>query len=130
MEQVTQTALTGFRSPTEKEIERISQYVKKELSRQRRIQGFWMFFLRSHCLQYAAAALSSMESNGNSGNHRKFTHRHSHSFGSDRHRKKLQAKKAVDPANMRRCLSGAGLLDLRNPVRKRPARSGLGEDLQ
>ena len=40
MEQVTQTALTGFRSPTEKEIERISQYVKKELSRQRRIQGF------------------------------------------------------------------------------------------
>ena len=44
MEQVTQTALTGFRSPTEEEIERISQYVKKELSRQRRIQGFWMFF--------------------------------------------------------------------------------------
>ena len=44
MEQVTQTALTGFRSPAEEEIERISQYVKKELSRQRRIQGFWMFF--------------------------------------------------------------------------------------
>lgn len=44
MEQVTQTALTGFRSPTEEEIERIRQYVKKELSRQRRIQGFWMFF--------------------------------------------------------------------------------------
>ena len=44
MEQVTQTALTGFRSPTEEEIERIGQYVKKELSRQRRIQGFWMFF--------------------------------------------------------------------------------------
>ncbi len=130
MEQVTQTALTDFRSPTEEEIERISQYVKKELSRQRRIQGFWMFF----CGVIAFSMLlppfllwNPMETPAIIAN---LLIGIPTALGAIAIGKSYKRKKAVDPANMRRCLSGAGLLDLRNPVRKRPARSGLGEDLQ
>lgn len=44
MKQVSRAALTGYRQPASLEAEPIVRYIRRELSRQRRIQGVWQIF--------------------------------------------------------------------------------------
>lgn len=53
MEQVKKEALTGYRQPTTREVELIGRYMKREMSRVRRIVGFWQAF----CTVIAATML-------------------------------------------------------------------------